>query len=135
VYIESGSRSASSVALVQQLHRDSTLPIIAMNPTGSKVLRAEVASGAFEAGKVVLPRRAHWLEVWSEEHANFPNAAHDDTVDTTSMAIAQFQQLAQSTGPVKVEVASSVPRPEGYSERRAKRVAEMARAQGMPRAR
>lgn len=88
IYIESGSRSASSIALVQQLHRDSALPLVAMNPTGSKVLRAEVASGAFEAGKVVLPRRAHWLEIWIEEHANFPNAAHDDTCFVAGTLVA-----------------------------------------------
>ena len=52
----------------------------------SKEARAQAATPYAEAGNFYLPRKARWVGDFIEEHAGFPNAAHDDQVDTTSMA-------------------------------------------------
>ena len=52
----------------------------------SKLTRAQAASPFAEAGNFYLPRGAEWLPDFIEEHGAFPMGAHDDMVDTTSMA-------------------------------------------------
>ena len=52
----------------------------------SKLTRGQAASPYAEAGNFYLPRNAHWAPEFIDEHAAFPNGAHDDWVDTTSMA-------------------------------------------------
>ena len=46
----------------------------------------------FETGKVLLPRDAPWLAIYSRELLGFPNTKHDDQVDSTSQALDWFQQ-------------------------------------------
>lgn len=52
----------------------------------SKENRARAASPYAEAGNFYLPRDAAWVGPFINEHADFPTGAHDDWVDTTSMA-------------------------------------------------
>lgn len=52
----------------------------------SKLTRAQAASPFAEAGNFYLPRNAAWVGDFVEEHGAFPMGAHDDMVDTTSMA-------------------------------------------------
>jgi predicted phage terminase large subunit-like protein len=51
-----------------------------------KEVRAIAAQPHHEAGNFYLPNRARWTDEFIDEHAAFPNGAHDDWVDTTSMA-------------------------------------------------
>jgi predicted phage terminase large subunit-like protein len=61
----------------------------------SKESRAEGVSPFVEAGRVFIPvmppalpgEPLHWTEEFIDEHAKFPNGAHDDMVDTTVMAL------------------------------------------------
>jgi len=46
-----------------------------------------VASAEFEAGHVLLPRRAPWLADFEAELFAFPGARHDDQCDSVSQAI------------------------------------------------
>jgi len=41
-----------------------------------------------EAGKVFLPENAPWLFDYIEELSAFPNATHDDQVDSTTQALS-----------------------------------------------
>ena len=68
------------------------LPVIAFPvPAGeSKEARAEGVSPVVEARRVHLPQGASWVDGFIEEHATFPAGAHDDMVDTTSMAIRRL---------------------------------------------
>ena len=67
-------------------------PIIRFKIEGkSKVARAMVYAPYVEAGLVYLPNQAAWVSDWVEEHAAFPNGAHDDMVDTGSMAMIRFE--------------------------------------------
>lgn len=80
--------ASSGQAVVQELRRDTRLPITAVKvPRADKVLRFRAATPLFEALRVFLPVDADWREEWEKEHLAFPNAAFDDQVDTTSMAI------------------------------------------------
>lgn len=83
--------AASGQSAIQTLRRETNLPIVAVKPQGSKQSRADSVSPLFEAGKVHLPESADWLADFIEEHVSFPFAAHDDMVDTTSMALARLK--------------------------------------------
>lgn len=68
------------------------LPIVAYPVTSSesKVSRAEGVTGIVEGGRAFVPDYAEWLEDWISEHERFPLGAHDDYVDTTSMALRRL---------------------------------------------
>lgn len=63
--------------------------IIPEEPQGSKLARALAGSPLVEAGNCHLPAPeiAPWVADFIEQHAAFPNAKHDDMVDTTSQAL------------------------------------------------
>lgn len=66
--------------------------LIAVNPQGGKMARAQAASPVIESGNVYLPERrlAPWVDGFIEEAAAFPNGAHDDQVDAASQALLRF---------------------------------------------
>lgn len=68
------------------------LPVtpFAVKGTQSKVARAEGVTAFVEGGLVCIPDEAEWLEEWLVEHQSFPSGAHDDQVDTTSMALTRL---------------------------------------------
>jgi predicted phage terminase large subunit-like protein len=58
-----------------------------VRPTGDKVMRMSAVSAAIEAGAVLLPTRAPWLEAFRTEVLAFPNGVYDDQVDSMSQAL------------------------------------------------
>lgn len=64
--------------------------VIPVNPEGGKESRAAAVSPEVEAGNVYLPLSAPWVADYIEEHAAFPNGAHDDQVDQTTQALLRF---------------------------------------------
>ncbi len=75
---------ASGQSLIQDLKRESGLPIIAVMPQGDKITRFARITPMIEAGKVALPIRASWLAAFEQEVMAFPHGAHDDQVDAFS---------------------------------------------------
>ncbi len=75
---------ASGQSLIQDLRRESNLPVIAIMPKGDKVTRFAQVTPMIEAGQVMLPKRAAWLAGFEQELLMFPNGAHDDHVDALS---------------------------------------------------
>jgi predicted phage terminase large subunit-like protein len=65
----------------------SGVPISPLRAETDKLTRALPASTWCSNGRVWLPAGAWWTKVWVDEHAGFPNAAHDDQVDTLSYAV------------------------------------------------
>jgi predicted phage terminase large subunit-like protein len=63
--------------------------LIAIEPDGNKISRARAVSPFVEAGQVYLPspELCPWVVGFIDEHALFPNAVHDDRVDTMSQAL------------------------------------------------
>ena len=85
--------TASAQSAIQQLRRDSALPIIPVAAAGTTtVSRAEAVSPLLEAGRVLLPEQSPArLGPRVEEHVSFPTGRHDDQVDTTSMALGRLR--------------------------------------------
>jgi predicted phage terminase large subunit-like protein len=84
---------ASGQSLIQECRQGITLdayprkinvPTIAIEPEGSKLIRAERSSSLVEAGLVYLPEVAPWLTDYENEIFAFPLSTHDDQVDMTS---------------------------------------------------
>ena len=65
---------------------------IGIKPEADKIVRMEAQSARFEAGQVHLAKDAPWLSVFLHELLAFPNARHDDQIDSTS----QFLNWAEA---------------------------------------
>lgn len=63
------------------------IPITPLIAEADKFSRALPASAWVSAGRVWLPAGANWLGEFVDECSAFPNAAHDDQVDTLSYAV------------------------------------------------
>ncbi len=89
IYVED---AANAVGLVQDLKRETNLPIIAETPKGSKISRFEAQTGLFEAGKVLLPNErlvhAPWLLEFEREILSVPHGKHDDQADALCLALS-----------------------------------------------
>jgi predicted phage terminase large subunit-like protein len=79
---------ANGPAIIAQL-QTTVSGLIAVTPQDSKYARASSVAPFVEAGNVYLPdpALAPWIGDFVEECTSFPNAAHDDQVDTTSQAL------------------------------------------------
>jgi predicted phage terminase large subunit-like protein len=74
--------ATSGTAVIQSLHLQTKLNVIAIKPKLDKRVRAEQQSATFEAGRVHLPVAASWLAGFESELLGFPSARHDDQVDS-----------------------------------------------------
>ncbi len=81
VLIEDASSGAS---LIQDLQRDGPFRPIAIKPEGDKIVRLEARSAVIEAGHVLLPEWAPWLDDFLAEILAFPHGRFDDQVDSFS---------------------------------------------------
>ena len=84
--------AASGQSLIQELKSATALPVIPVKVDSDKETRANAVTPLFEAGKVFLPAGAPWREEYIEALASFPNAAHDDEVDSTTQALNYLRQ-------------------------------------------
>lgn len=78
---------ASGQSLLQDLKHISHFSCLAVQPKGDKITRLARASAWIEAGKVMLPHDASWLDIFEAEIMGFPNMTHDDQVDAFSQYI------------------------------------------------
>lgn len=90
---------ASGQQLIQDLRASSKLPIIAVNPDADKLTRAATVTALIEAGKVRFPMNAMWLPDFEAELLQFPNAAHDDQVDSLTQFLNWARSSARTSGP------------------------------------
>lgn len=85
---------SSGSSMIQYCRRKTTIPVRAYDPgQKDKILRAIEATPLIRSGKCFLPRQASWLSDFIVEHEQFPNAAHDDQVDTTSQMADYFSNF------------------------------------------
>jgi predicted phage terminase large subunit-like protein len=89
---------ASGQQLLQELKRNTTMPVVAETPRNDKIERANLVSPLFESGRVFLPENAPWLRSYVDEITLFPFADHDDTVDMTT----QFLRRAENKVKIRV---------------------------------
>lgn len=78
--------------------------LIAVNPEGGKIVRAQAVSPDIEAGNVYLPDPsiAPWVHDFVEECAAFPNGANDDQVDAMTQALFRFATNTVNTTGIEV---------------------------------
>ncbi|MEQ1706355.1 MAG: phage terminase large subunit [Rickettsiales bacterium] len=72
---------ASGQQLLQDVKRESHLPLLGINPKSDKISRFAAVSAMIEAGKLVLPAQAKWLADFEAELFSFPGGTHDDQID------------------------------------------------------
>jgi predicted phage terminase large subunit-like protein len=75
------------IGLIQQIKAERKVHVIAVQPEGSKVDRMAAQSAIIEAGNVLVPRSAAWLDAFKTEMLSFPIGKHDDQVDSTSQML------------------------------------------------
>ncbi len=80
--------AGTGAPLVQDLRREGKLRPIPIRPERDKIVRLEAQSAVIEAGHVLLPEKAHWLEDFRNEILAFPYGRYDDQVDSVSQFLA-----------------------------------------------
>lgn len=81
---------ASGQSLIQELQRDTDLPVIPIPKNTDTIEMAHIVTPSIEAGKVYLPDlpdQAAWVDDLVEETAAFPSAPHDDIVVSIIQAL------------------------------------------------
>jgi predicted phage terminase large subunit-like protein len=94
----------SGTSLLQDLRAEGRVHPIAVQAEGDKVTRMYAQTAKLEAGQVLLPRTAPWLEALQIELLQFPRGRHDDQVDSLSQYLAW-----RSAGPIRPEDFVLVP--------------------------
>jgi predicted phage terminase large subunit-like protein len=83
----------SGTGLIQTLKREG-IPIIGIKRNVDKITRAFDAAPLIESGNVIILRDVPHLTDFIAEASTFPNAAHDDMVDTAMSAISDMLQAS-----------------------------------------
>lgn len=83
-YVEDKS---SGSGLIQSIRRNANIPIKAVQRNIDKVVRCGDASPWMEQGKVYMNKDIGQIDVLKTELVEFPNSAHDDTIDPMFDAI------------------------------------------------
>ena len=76
--------ASSGAALIQDLKHEGTIRPIAIRPDQDKIVRLEAQSAVIEAGNVLLPKSAPWLDDFLLEVLAFPHGRFNDQVDSLS---------------------------------------------------
>jgi len=88
-YIEDKANGSAIISVL----RTKIDGIIAVEPEGGKVARANAISYLIEAGNVYLPQDKEWVEEFIDEWSKFPNAEHDDEVDCGTQALNKMRMI------------------------------------------
>ena len=78
---------ASGQSLIQELRRDTKMPLRAIKVDRDKKSRAHAVTGLIQAGRVYLPERAPWAADFLDEVCAFDQGSHDDQVDSMTQAL------------------------------------------------
>jgi len=89
---------ANGPAIISTLGRQ--MPgIVAVNPQGGKVPRAQSILPLVEAHNVYLPKHEPWAEDFVNECASFPKGLHDDQVDAMTQALVRWAPRVRPAQP------------------------------------
>jgi predicted phage terminase large subunit-like protein len=90
---------ASGTSLIQELQFEGFSSIQAAPALdGDKIMRLRAQTAKIEGGFMLLPKEAPWRDAYVHELISFPNAKHDDQVDSTVFALAW--STTQRGGPI-----------------------------------
>lgn len=93
-------KSSSGFPLIQELRQTTSLTIMGVNANNDKQTRMFNETPAMEAGRVHYDRTADWAEAFIRELLLFPNAKHDDQVDSLSQFL--YWARVRGSGPPKL---------------------------------
>ncbi len=88
---------ASGQSLLQDLGRETKLPVLPVKAVTDKVSRFAAVTAMIEAGRVYLPMHSSWLVDFEAQILGFPNAAHDDMVDSVSQFLNWIRGKKKTT--------------------------------------
>lgn len=88
-------KKASGHSLIQELKRETTIPIREVTPDKDKTARVNAITPTIEAGNVFLLENALWLHDFIDECSKFPHSKHDDQVDTMSQVLNYLQRRGE----------------------------------------
>lgn len=89
--------TGSGTSLIQALERDG-LPARKIKPATDKITRMSTGSVLIEGGHILLPKSAAWLDELLTELLAFPNAGHDDMVDSVSQFLNWMRERSSTSG-------------------------------------
>jgi predicted phage terminase large subunit-like protein len=89
---------ASGQSLIQELLRESRLPVVPVQVDIDKIARANAVTPLLEAGRGMLPENAPWVADFVDSTAAFPNAMHDDDVDAYTQGLNYLARGGGSMG-------------------------------------
>ena len=89
---------ASGTQLIQELIADGLHAVTRYRPRSDKIMRLHAQTAMIENGFVHLPERAPWLAPYLAELTAFPNARHDDQVNSTAQMLDWFKGAAREPG-------------------------------------
>jgi len=89
---------ASGQSLVQELSRETRIPLLAVGVDSDKVARANAVTPVHEAGLCYLPEGEPWVSDFVDELASFPTAPHDDRVDSFDLALGYLTRGGGAMG-------------------------------------
>lgn len=101
---------ASGQSLIQELRRESGVSVIPHKVAGDKVTRVQAVLPLIEGGRVFIPQNAPWLEDFLVEAEQFPDSAHDDQMDMTSIGLDVMARIggnasADFGGPIHMDTS------------------------------
>lgn len=89
---------ASGQSLIQEIRRETPLPILAIKVDVDKETRAHAVTPVCEAGRVYLPEGIPWGQDYVDTMASFPYGDHDDDVDSTTQALNYLMRSGGGMG-------------------------------------
>ena len=87
----------SGTSLIQEFENERGIYCVAIAPEQDKITRLATQTPKIESGKVLFPKEASWLADFQRELTLFPNAKHNDQVDSVSQFLHYIDWRAQNT--------------------------------------
>ena len=75
---------SSGTGLCQQLQKNGVAGVIPIRPVNDKATRMFTETTKLQAGNLILPKVAPWIDDFMVEYLSFPNGKHDDEIDGLS---------------------------------------------------
>ena len=105
--------------MVQQLAKDTKIPVVGYKPKGDKEYRLRSIAPYAESRRVALNNERPWLTTFLEEVCAFPYGAHDDIPDVLSEGVS-YLAAAGGFQPGKLEKAKKTKREKLFIKKRSR---------------
>ena len=73
--------------MIAELRDTTDLCVRGVRPEGTKIERIMAQSNKLEAGRLLIPKVAPWLDDFLDEYRAFPRGKHDDILDAVTYGL------------------------------------------------